>query len=36
VIFLAIFGIIAAPIFHRFLHRFHLEFDESETSKMKL
>ncbi len=25
VIFLAIFGLLIAPIFHRFLHRFHLE-----------
>jgi hypothetical protein len=35
VIFLAIFSIIAAPIFHRFLHRFHLEFDESNISRPK-
>jgi hypothetical protein len=28
VIFLAIFGLLIAPIFHRFLHRFHLESKE--------
>ena len=28
VIFLGIFGLLIAPIFHRFLHRFHLEADE--------
>jgi hypothetical protein len=33
VLFLAIFGIMAAPIFHRFLHRFHLEISEDEESK---
>jgi len=31
VIFLAVFSIIAAPIFHRFLHRFHLELYEGAT-----
>jgi hypothetical protein len=33
VLFLAIFGILAAPIFHRFLHRFHLEFYENGQIK---
>ncbi len=33
VLFLAIFGIMAAPIFHRFLHRFHLEISEDGESK---
>ena len=28
VIFLGIFGLLIAPVFHRFLHRFHLESDE--------
>lgn len=35
VLFLAIFGILAAPIFHRFLHGFHLELDENNISKPK-
>jgi len=33
VLFLAIFGILAAPIIHRFLHRFHLEFYENGETK---
>jgi hypothetical protein len=28
VIFLSIFGLLAAPVFHRFLHRFHMDADE--------
>lgn len=28
VVFLVIAGVLFAPIFHRFLHRFHLELDE--------
>ena len=28
VIFLSLFGLLAAPVFHRFLHRFHMESDE--------
>ncbi len=28
VIFLGIFGLLIAPVFHRFLHRFHLESEE--------
>ena len=30
VIFLSIFGLLIGPVFHRFLHRFHLEGDEQE------
>ena len=33
VLFLALFGILAAPIFHRFLHRFHLESYENGKTK---
>ncbi len=29
VIFLSIFGLLAAPVFHRFLHRFHMDADEN-------
>jgi len=28
VIFLGVFGLLIAPVFHRFLHRFHLEAEE--------
>ena len=28
VIFLGVFGLLLAPVFHRFLHRFHLESEE--------
>lgn len=37
IIFLVIVGVLFAPVFHRFLHRFHLEFDEEtlETSAKK-
>jgi hypothetical protein len=37
-VFLVVAGVLFAPVFHRFLHRFHLELseeDESETSKTK-
>jgi hypothetical protein len=30
IVFLVAVGVIIAPIFHRFLHRFHLEMDEDE------
>jgi hypothetical protein len=30
--FLTVFALIAAPLFHRFLHRFHLEIDEKTES----
>ncbi len=33
VIFLSAFAIVAAPIFHRFLHKFHLEVDEKAEKK---
>jgi hypothetical protein len=29
VIFLSIFGFLIAPVFHRFLHRFHLDGDDA-------
>ncbi len=28
VIFLGVFGLLVAPVFHRFLHRFHLDSEE--------
>jgi hypothetical protein len=28
VIFLSVFGFLVAPVFHRFLHRFHLDGDD--------
>jgi len=28
VVFIAAMGVLAAPIFHRFMHRFHLEVDK--------
>lgn len=30
VILLASFGVLAAPIFHRFMHRFHLELEDED------
>jgi len=30
VIFLTVFGFLVAPIFHRFLHRFHLDADQEK------
>jgi hypothetical protein len=30
VIFLSVFGFLVAPVFHRFLHRFHLDADEKK------
>jgi hypothetical protein len=33
VLFLSAFSIMAAPIFHRFLHRFHLESAERNRKK---
>lgn len=29
VIFLSIFGLLAMPVFHRFLHRFHMDADDN-------
>jgi hypothetical protein len=34
VLFLSAFAIMAAPIFHRFLHKFHLEASERSTKKL--
>jgi hypothetical protein len=33
IIFLVVVGILFAPIYHRFLHRFHLEFGEEKTAE---
>ena len=33
VIFLSIFGLLIGPVFHRFLHRFHLDTDGREESQ---
>jgi hypothetical protein len=30
IIFLVVVGVIFAPLYHRFLHRFHLEMEDSE------
>jgi hypothetical protein len=35
VVFLSAFGIVGAPILHRFLHRFHLEHAERTESRHK-
>jgi hypothetical protein len=32
VLFLAVIGLIGAPVFHRFLHRFHLESEGSQPA----
>ena len=34
-VFLIAVGFLIAPVFHRFLHRFHLEMDESISQKKK-
>jgi len=31
IIFLVIIGTLFAPIYHRFLHKFHLEFEEEDS-----
>lgn len=31
IVLLASVGVLGAPIFHRFMHRFHLELDEEES-----
>ena len=28
--FIAMMGVLFAPVFHRFLHKFHIEFDDDE------
>ena len=33
VIFLSVFGLLIGPVFHRFLHRFHLDTDGREESQ---
>jgi hypothetical protein len=33
VIFLSVFGLLIGPVFHRFLHRFHLDSDGHEESQ---
>ena len=35
VAFITIVGVVFAPLFHRFLHRFHLEMDEAPPGKRK-
>ncbi|MGE5432404.1 MAG: hypothetical protein ACM3QX_15080 [Syntrophomonadaceae bacterium] len=35
IVFLVIAGVFFAPVFHRFLHRFHLEFDEDTDDHSK-
>jgi len=32
-IFLAVAGLIMAPIFHRFIHRFHVELDDEDRER---
>lgn len=34
VILLASFGVLAAPIFHRFMHRFHLELEDEDEDNV--
>ncbi len=33
VVFIAVAGLLLAPLFHRVLHHFHLELDEEETER---
>jgi hypothetical protein len=35
VAFITIVGVVFAPLFHRFLHRFHLEMNEDAANKRK-
>jgi hypothetical protein len=35
VIFLSVFGLLIGPVFHRFMHRFHLDTDEREEPQQK-
>jgi hypothetical protein len=30
-VFIVVAGLVIAPIFHRFIHRFHVELDEKDT-----
>lgn len=34
-VFIIAVGFLVAPVFHRFLHKFHLEMDESVSQKKK-
>jgi len=34
IIFLVVVGVLFAPVFHRFLHRFHLELTDKKTKKL--
>ena len=34
VIFLSVFGLLIGPVFHRFLHRFHLDDEERTASRV--
>lgn len=31
IVFLVIIGVLFAPVFHRFLHKFHLEFEDEKA-----
>lgn len=31
VVFLGVFGLLAAPVYHRFLHRFHLDMEQEDV-----
>lgn len=33
IVFLVVAGVLFAPIFHRLMHRFHLEFESDEEAK---
>jgi hypothetical protein len=33
VIFLTVFAVLLGPVFHRFLHRFHLDFEDSDDQR---
>ena len=33
--FVTIVGVIFAPVFHRFIHKFHLEYEREKESKRK-
>ena len=35
VAFLTTVGVLLAPVFHRFLHKFHLEFDSEAADKKR-
>jgi hypothetical protein len=35
VIFLSVFGLLIGPVFHRFMHRFHLDTEEREEPQHK-